>query len=245
MQFYLMKSLFCWFLCSYLLVVFVEGRTAHTLRYHHLPQRRSVNSSLPLLTIGIPHNGSSPIPQRLEIRQLQKNTLQWNLYLLAMAQFQSMNQSELTSYYQIAGIHGRPFVPWDNVAYTPGGAGGYCPHSSTLFPTWHRPYVALFEQLLYGIVQDIAASFGNQTDYVEAANTFRVPYWDWLLPPGDGQDTMPISISGSAPVQVNTPNGFQMIPNPLYRYHFSPLDSRQIPDYPVGEYPLHIYGLIN
>ncbi len=41
------------------------------------------------------------------------------------------------------GIHGRPFVAWDGVngPYEK----GYCTHSSILFPTWHRPYLALFE----------------------------------------------------------------------------------------------------
>ena len=43
------------------------------------------------------------------------------------------------------GVHGRPYIPWDNVS----GANneGYCTHSSILFPPWHRPYLALFEVL--------------------------------------------------------------------------------------------------
>lgn len=203
-------------------------------RPHHHHQRRSLNISSSFPITGVTFNGSGPIPQRLEIRQLQKNDCQWNLYLLALAQFQSMNQSTMTSYYQIAGIHGRPFIPWDNVPFAPGRSGGYCTHSSILFPTWHRPYVALFEQVLYGLVQDIAASFGNQSFCIAAAASFRTPYWDWAAPASAGQDTMPASISSSAPVLVTTPNGTQMIPNPLYRYHFNPLDSTQLPDYPVS-----------
>ena len=123
----------------FLFVSVSRGYTAHDFR-SSLPlprlQKRSINSSSPFIITGIPANGSGPAPQRLEIRQLQENPLQWNLYLLAMAEYQKMDQSDLTSYYQIAGIHGRPFVPWNQVAYTPGGAGGYCTHSSTLFPTW-------------------------------------------------------------------------------------------------------------
>jgi hypothetical protein len=45
------------------------------------------------------------------------------------------------------GIHGRPYTAWDSVT-GPGGytqATGYCTHNSILFPTWHRPYLALFE----------------------------------------------------------------------------------------------------
>ena len=48
-----------------------------------------------------------------------------------------------------AGIHGRPFIAWDGVNPATPGAGdsatGYCTHGNTLFPTWHRPYLALFE----------------------------------------------------------------------------------------------------
>jgi hypothetical protein len=44
------------------------------------------------------------------------------------------------------GIHGRPFVPFDNVPAEPGNENnGYCTHVSILFPTWHRPYLALYE----------------------------------------------------------------------------------------------------
>jgi tyrosinase len=44
------------------------------------------------------------------------------------------------------GIHGRPYIPWDGVQAVPGGSGtGYCTHSSVLFLTWHRPFLALFE----------------------------------------------------------------------------------------------------
>jgi hypothetical protein len=45
------------------------------------------------------------------------------------------------------GIHGQPLVPWDeqSVSKTPGILNGYCTHNSILFPTWHRPYLLLFE----------------------------------------------------------------------------------------------------
>jgi tyrosinase len=46
---------------------------------------------------------------RLEIRDLQKTGEMWNLYLLAMTEFQAMDQSKIDSYYQIGGIHGMPW----------------------------------------------------------------------------------------------------------------------------------------
>jgi hypothetical protein len=44
------------------------------------------------------------------------------------------------------GIHGMPYMPW-NESTLPQSVPvlGYCTHNSSLFPSWHRPYVALFE----------------------------------------------------------------------------------------------------
>jgi tyrosinase len=45
---------------------------------------------------------------RLEIRELQKEGEMWNLYLLAMTEFQAMDQSNIASWYQIAGTLALP-----------------------------------------------------------------------------------------------------------------------------------------
>jgi tyrosinase len=43
---------------------------------------------------------------RLEIRELEKaGGEMWNLFLLAFAEFQAMNQTVIDSYYQIAGTY--------------------------------------------------------------------------------------------------------------------------------------------
>lgn len=65
-----------------------------------------------------------------------------------------MNQDNSVSFFQIGGIHGQPYIRWSgegkgvgvgkDVA-DDGGFKGYCTHGSVLFPTWHRPYVSLFE----------------------------------------------------------------------------------------------------
>lgn len=58
----------------------------------------------------------------------------------------NLKQEELISFFQIGGIHGLPYIAWDGAgADDPAEASGYCTHGSVLFPTWHRPYVALFE----------------------------------------------------------------------------------------------------
>lgn len=49
--------------------------------------------------------------------------------------FQRDDMTEIESYYQIAGIHGLPFLPWNSVNQTTGGANsGYCPHGVCPLP---------------------------------------------------------------------------------------------------------------
>ena len=185
---------------------------------------------------------SSGIHQRLEIRQLQKNTAQWNLYLLALNRFKGMSQSDKLSYYQVSGIHGRPFVAWDNVQFAPGHSGGYCTHDMVLFPTWHRPYLALYEQILHGIVQQVAAEMTQQrSTYVAAAKTFRAPYWDWAAPRQNGA-VYPSIFKGTIQngvsyMNINLPNGTMRIKNPLYAYTFHPLSGSELPNNPYNIWP--------
>lgn len=134
------------------------------------------------------------------------------------------------------GIHGRPYIPFDNVQATPGNAqSGYCTHTSILFPTWHRPYLALYEQILFGLIRDIASWWpeGDDKDqYVAAAARFRIPYWDWANEPAAGKTPLPDSVQAET-IVVTGPNGAQEISNPLYSYHFDPLDPSLLPDVPV------------
>lgn len=54
-----------------------------------------------LAITGIQDGGLQP---RLEIRSLAADSTQWNLFLLAMIAYQGTDQSELSSFYQIAGM---------------------------------------------------------------------------------------------------------------------------------------------
>ena len=59
------------------------------------------------------------------------------------------SQTIPVSHFGIGGIHGLPFVQWEGAGGTNpiqgSDWGGYCTHGSVLFPTWHRPYVTLYE----------------------------------------------------------------------------------------------------
>jgi tyrosinase len=61
----------------------------------------------------------------------------------------STPQSNPLSQFGIGGIHGLPYLQWEGSGGTrpvQGSQwGGYCTHGNVLFPTWHRPYVALYE----------------------------------------------------------------------------------------------------
>ncbi|PVH98840.1 Di-copper centre-containing protein [Periconia macrospinosa] len=166
---------------------------------------------------------------RLEIRDLEQTGEMWNLFLLALTDFEAMDQTIIDSYYQIAGIHGMPWYPWDGVDVAVRPEMGYCPHNQLLFSTWHRPYLMLFEQKLQSIAKNIANQFpsGVKAKYQEAANKLRIPTWDWAKAVGLEEPVYPTAIS-NVQVQVTFPNGTAAtIDNPLYNYDFHPLDNRE------------------
>lgn len=103
---------------------------------------------------------------------------------------------------------------------------GYCPHTSSLFGSWHRPYLALFEQILHDRAMEIAEEYPvgeGRNKALDIAARLRLPYWDWAANPTDSEGCMPTSIRRPT-VSVTYPNGTQAeISNPLYRYDFHPL----------------------
>ena len=92
----------------------------------------------------------------LYIQALRKSTTNCHRYLLIRFLFperisSDFDQDNVESFFSVGGIHGLPNIPWDGAVgdtpFVPNSRqwGGYCTHGSVLFPTWHRPYVALFE----------------------------------------------------------------------------------------------------
>ncbi|EXJ78291.1 hypothetical protein A1O3_09452 [Capronia epimyces CBS 606.96] len=154
-------------------------------------------------------------PLRYEIGQYSASGPPFDLLILSLIAFQSANQSDPLSYFQISGIHGFPRIPWDGVVGT-GSYPGFCTHAATPFPTWHRPYMALFEQVLWMHAQDIAATFPSdqRSEYQNAALSLRVPYWDWAINPA-----LPDVVTQTQ-LSINTPNGRATVDNPLYSYVF-------------------------
>ncbi|ETI25886.1 hypothetical protein G647_02663 [Cladophialophora carrionii CBS 160.54] len=162
---------------------------------------------------GIGSNGERPL--RYEIHDFANSGPAFDLYILALREFQLLDQSDPLSYFQIAGIHGFPRTPWDGVAGR-GGYPGFCMHGSTPFPTWHRPYIALYEQLIWQHAQNIAVTYPDdqREQYVNASLNLRHPYWDWAVHP------MLPDVVAEPQITVNTPRGWQTMDNPLYQYVF-------------------------
>jgi tyrosinase len=114
---------------------------------------------------------------RQEVFTLKNDAAAWNIYLLALERFKNMSGSDPMSWYQIAGIHGQPYVAWDSVGPCNNCTlEGYCTHQSTLFPTWHRAYLALFEQAVVSHAIEVANEFSgdDQSMYLDKANNLRI-----------------------------------------------------------------------
>ncbi|KAF1964516.1 Di-copper centre-containing protein [Bimuria novae-zelandiae CBS 107.79] len=206
-----------------ILVTSTYGFPLLTTKADPLEKRQSAGSYYAI------KGASGGIHPRVEVRDLENAGGEpWNLFLLAMREFQAMDQHVIDSWYQIAGIHGMPRYAWDGVEG--GGNIGYCPHNQLLFGTWHRPYLALFEQKLQQIARSIASRFPTATraKYQDAAARIRIPYWDWAKALPTDQPVVPTSMTVEK-VSVMLPDGTTArIDNPLYDYNFHPLDNKEI-----------------
>ena len=87
------------------------------------------------------------------------------------------------------------------------------------FPTWHRPYIALYEQCLVSYFPRILQQYGNGEAgqiLARAAVNWRFPYWDWALNP-----SVPDQVASES-VQILSPSNTMtsITPNPLHHYSF-------------------------
>ncbi|KAF4457681.1 Di-copper centre-containing protein [Fusarium austroafricanum] len=107
------------------------------------------------------------------------------LFFPAFNRFAGANPHEALSWYQIAGIHGQPYVGWPVEPPAKGETSnrGYCTHNSILFTTWHRPYMLLWEQVIYNLMRDEVNRYpqDDQAALLKALESWRFPYWDWAM----------------------------------------------------------------
>ncbi|KAJ5219622.1 hypothetical protein N7468_008826 [Penicillium chermesinum] len=162
----------------------------------------------------------TPVPLRQNIDTWSgdpANDKEVKLFVAALDRFQKIDPSDRDSYFQIAGIHGQPNVPWDETIEEAEAKGkGYCTHNNILFPIWHRAYLALYEQRISELAKEIVSGFDEEVrpEWEEAAENWRLPFWDWGT-----QATVPnLSKSPIAIVPTADGKGEQPIPNPLYQF---------------------------
>jgi tyrosinase len=146
----------------------------------------------------------------------------YNMFLLGWDAVMSVSETNILSYYEIAGIHGAPYKSWGAGDPSTGAQLGYCTHSSALFATWHRPYLSLLEQRINAHARNIASQFTGSTaaTWRNDAARVRLPYWDWSTNGG----AMPAQLTQSTvtvtrPGPGGTPQRVT-IANPLYAYRF-------------------------
>ncbi|KAJ4319923.1 hypothetical protein N0V84_006106 [Fusarium piperis] len=204
------------------------------------------------------------MPVRREINELfpSEDPLtrkQWTLFILGLEKFKNMCVDERLSYFQVAGIHGYPETSWDGAPdppkdpvwdppeSKPDGAnpyGGYCHHNTIAFPTWHRPYMLLYEKLIWEnmnkVIKDDWKLTGEVRDeWIAAANSWRLPYWDWA----QRQTYEGYENSFSLPyacildhVPIYPPTGPRARPNPLVSFVNPEKDAKGVP-LPFGQMP--------
>ncbi|KAF5372536.1 hypothetical protein D9758_005295 [Tetrapyrgos nigripes] len=166
-------------------------------------------------------------PNRLEINDFVKNEAHFSLYIQVLQSiYSNKSQSDIDSFFQIGGIHGLPYVSWDGSGAQPidrNGWEGYCTHGDVLFPTFHRPYMMLLEQVIQAEAVKIAATYtsADAQRFKDAAQNLRQPFWDWArnsVPPAEVISLDQVTIA-AAPDGKRVP-----VTNPLRRYTFHPID---------------------
>jgi tyrosinase len=173
------------------------------------------------------NNATGERPTRQDIQVFKDSGAAFDLFVLALQTLQERSQDDKYSWYQFAGIHGRPYIAWGGVQGVQ--ELGYATHNSILFGSWHRTFLAAYEQLISETANSIAAQYpdSEKQEYLNAASTLRIPFWDWA-----SYSTMS-SVVTDANITVNTPQGQQTIANPLTGYTFHPHPSTS--DFPPSD----------
>ncbi|KAK1989068.1 hypothetical protein LZ30DRAFT_808174 [Colletotrichum cereale] len=194
------------------------------LMFGGLPNVRRMAAAQEIPVVGV-RSGigmrTGEVPIRRNINSIyDERGPQWDLYIGALTAMQDANETDPTSYFQVAGIHGQPYMAWSGGGPQTGADTGYCPHNQALFGTWHRGYLSLYEQVLVQQAKRIAISYPepHKQRYMEAAERLRIAYWDWAadhhVPPMTAMPTVVINKPAAGVIQPT------VVRNPLYRFEY-------------------------
>ncbi|KAL2675750.1 hypothetical protein Neosp_011941 [[Neocosmospora] mangrovei] len=192
------------------------------------------------------------MPLRREISALAKakkpeDQRQWTLYVLALERFKKLPVDDKLSYFQVAGIHAYPQLTWDE-GEPEQKRGFYCTHGELTFSTWHRIYMLLFEQLVWKHMKAIIEEWKLEKDedsiWREAADTWRLPYWDWARHQVYAETFALPEVLTMAAVKIFPPesktdlyNDREAYPNPLYGFDNPEKDEQTGDPLPFGKMP--------
>jgi tyrosinase len=100
------------------------------------------------------------------------------------------------------------------------------------FPPWHRPYVALYEQLLASFFPTIVSEYAQSNPSLgqqlqTASQTWRLPYWDWAI-----NQTIPAEWTADTVQILDTNGNVTNVTNPFAQYAFHPIDDSFAPYVP-------------
>ncbi|OAQ96183.1 hypothetical protein LLEC1_06315 [Akanthomyces lecanii] len=147
------------------------------------------------------------VPPRRNIDDLHSDGgAQWDLYIQALGAMQAAILTDPESWFQISGIHGLPFIEYDQTGGPQhnGSWPGYCPHSQTLVDHAKKIAVMYPEE--------------HRARYIEAADTLRSPFWDWAsdeaVPPSTALQTLNINVTENGELKEKA------VENPLHSFKF-------------------------
>ncbi|KAI0895499.1 tyrosinase domain protein [Annulohypoxylon nitens] len=160
------------------------------------------------------------------------NRIQLTLFVEALIKIQARPLDDELSYFRLAAIHGAPWISWDNVSPQKNGPKpeNFCVHNDYTFPTWHRVYMLLFEQVIYDAMIEHIDGFSNESKHKKSvwkkeAGKWRLPYWDFarFARKRDGTSTEELRLPLLAmmpQVMIKALGSTELVskPNPLYRF---------------------------
>ncbi|KAJ5267299.1 hypothetical protein N7478_010107 [Penicillium angulare] len=202
---------------------------------------------------GIPYtpDPQGTLPARQELSRWSTSSdpeerRQVSLFIRALDELQRRNPIENQfSYFRLAGIHGAPGQGWDQAPDPQEefkGTKGYCYHNSYLFPTWHRPYMVLYEQCLHEIMEEKVQSISDvavRKEWEEAARNWRLPFWDWAVEQEDTRKLGLPTVASSAQISILRLDGSgeeQSFANPLLKFtNWAPDANGTLVETPMGD----------
>ncbi|KAI0782912.1 common central domain of tyrosinase-domain-containing protein [Abortiporus biennis] len=178
------------------------------------------------------------VAPRHEIRTLMGNDedlqRQFSLFIQAMSMLQKSNYvPEPARLQEIGGIHGVPYSKWSGDPSGPDAPvdanswGGYCFHSCSLFPTWHRVVMLTIEQAISEAAHKILEANRGRLQHAEyqkwkiSADKLRFPFWDWSTRAEENSGLPKVFSDSSVDILGWDGKKYTLSPNPLESFTFN------------------------